>query len=199
MFQISFDTASVTKALKSELNMLQRSLFTTAQTEREYFSFERFCQTCPVLCLLSEASWSFFRRKECYWMEERKGDNRPAGNNLSKPLDKNSPVKESRLETVASCVPHTGNIYAEPSAGSHLRSSSVTTHSVPISLGVKLRCFVGPWSDLYLQGAANICVLGEHKSKSDTKESSNHLGLYNTGIGRNGAAYRHLQNSFEDR
>jgi len=52
--------------------------------DREYFSFERSCQTCPALYLLLEALWSFFRRKECYWMEERKDGNNPAGSSFQK-------------------------------------------------------------------------------------------------------------------
>lgn len=77
VFQINFDTTSVTTALKSELNVLWRSLFITTQMEREYFPFERSCQTCPVLCLLSEALWSFLRRKG----DEGKKGQRPAFQN----------------------------------------------------------------------------------------------------------------------
>lgn len=190
----------MTKALKSKLNVLQRSLFITIQTEREYFPFERSCQTCPVLCLLSEAPWSFFGRKEHYWIEERKGDNSLAGNSLQKSVIKNILIKKvqgaSQLETAASHELHGKDLYAEPSSGSSLEPSSVTPWSVSILLTVKLLYFVGQW-----QGAtqtASVQLFREHKSKSVPMVSGNHLGFCSTGIGRDGAAYIRLHNGFED-
>lgn len=175
----------MTKALKSELNVLQRSLFRTTQTEREYFPFERSCQTCPVLCLLSEAPWSFCGRKERYWMKERKGNNSLAGNSLQKSLIKITLIKKvqwaSQLETAALHGLHLKDLYAEPSSGSSLEPRSVTPWSVSILLTVKLLYFVGQW-----QGAtqtASVHLFREHKSKSVPMTSSNHLGFCSTGQG----------------
>lgn len=102
MFQIDFDTTSVTMALKSELYVLRRSLFITTQTEREYFPFERSCQTCPVLCLLSEAPWSFLRRKGD---GGKKGQKRSGREQPSKITDQKFTKKVQgpfQLETAAS-------------------------------------------------------------------------------------------------
>lgn len=103
VFQIDFDTTSVTTALKSELNVLWRTLFITTQMEREYFPFERSCQTCPGLCLLSEALWSFLWRKGD---EGKKGQKQSGREQPSRITDQKFSKKVQgwfQLETAALC------------------------------------------------------------------------------------------------
>lgn len=190
VFEINFDTTSVTTALKSELNALRRSLFITTQMEREYFPFERSCQTCPVLCLLSEAPWSLFRRKGD---EGKKGQKQSGREEPSKTIDQKFRKKvqgQFQLETAALC----GHRAAFGPPLWHLGAVSILQR-------VKLLYFVGQWFYLQWQGAtqtASVYMLGKVKSYSVPRGCSNPLGLYSAGIGRVGVASIQIHKRFED-
>ena len=138
-------------------------------------------------------------------MEERKGHNSLAGNSLQKSLIKNPPIKKvqgpSQLEMAALHGLHVKDLYAEPSPGSSLEPNSVTPWLASVLLRGKLQYLVAQWFYLQWLGAtqtAGADTLGEHKSKSVLRESSHHLGVYSTGVSRDGTAYIRLQNGFED-